>query len=79
MRHWLVVAVMVGHPVAGPVKVVVWWLSVAATGAMLCEVGQHRWGEAKGVVDLHGSPDGKDNGKRVHLGSTKRASSKALG
>jgi hypothetical protein len=38
--HCSLVAVMVGQPVTGPggaVSVVVPWLPVAATGAMLCE------------------------------------------
>jgi hypothetical protein len=35
--HWIPVAVMVGQ---GP-GAVVWWLSVAAAGPMLCKVGQH--------------------------------------
>ena len=47
VRHWLVVAVTVGQFVcdvggAVTVPVLVWWSPVAATGLMLCEVGQQR-------------------------------------
>ena len=69
VRHWLVVAMTVGHPVGAEVSVVVWWSPVAAT---LCETGQQQVGrtEAAGVggAHLHGSPDGEEDGKRVHVG-----------
>ena len=59
----------VGHPVGAEVSVVVWWSPVAAT---LCETGQQQVGqtEAAGVggAHLHGSPDGEEDGKRVHVG-----------
>ncbi len=68
VRHWLVVAMTVGHPVGAEVSVVVWWSPVAAT---LCETGQQQVGqtEAAGVggAHLHGSPDGEEDGKRVHV------------
>jgi hypothetical protein len=67
VRHWLVVAMMVGQPVAGPVTiVVVRWSPVAAT---LCADGRvsQRIGRG-GQAHLHGNPDGQKNCERVHVG-----------
>jgi hypothetical protein len=72
VRHWLVVAVIVGQPVGCVGGAVVWWSPVATTGATLREGGQQGLREIgrrlTGVSrHLHGSPEGKEYCKRVHL------------
>ena len=64
VRHWLVVAMTVGQPVGAEVRVVVWWSSVAATLR-----GRSVTSSTDPLAEnLHGSPDGEEDCKRVHVG-----------